>query len=685
MIKTLAAICVLALTVVPVPGQNAQAGPLPDRHRTWLNEEVATILTAKERDVFLQLRSDKERDIFIKAFWNQRDPTPGTPRNEFKEEHYRRIQYANKTFGRSSPRMGWQTDRGRIYIILGPPKNIETYDNVNNVYPTEIWFYQEDEASGLPPAFNVIFFRRNGVGDYVLYSPAQDGPRSLISTAMGDFRDDQAYQELRKLEPNLAHQTLSLIPSEHMPLGGSSLASETLMANIFASPRKKVKDAYADALLRYKDVVEVEYTANYIGSSAFVLVSRSGDGPFLVHYSVEPGRLTLASYGGRNSAGFELNGRVTDKQGRTIYQFEKTFPIDLDQAGLNEIRSTSLEFQDVFPCVPGRYGFDLLLKNTVSKEFGSFAVELDLPEAQAGPAMGGLFLGYGAESAPAGTDEIVPFRIAGRQLLGDARKSFVTSDKLVVAFQVFGLPGEWTAGGRIRYVYLKEGNVVLTQTQALAGSVPGFPDTFFAEQSLTGFAPGYYELKVSLLDSAEVERAGRTGVFEISPAKSLQRPRIMAKVMAAGHPEEWDYALGLQWLSLGKLAEAGVLLARAYEKNPESDRFALGYAQSLFLSGQYQKAKDALRPLSGRENIAPDVSSWLGRSCHALGQYREAISFYRDYLNRAGTSVEILNFIGTCHFQLGEKDEALAAWKKSLEIGPGQDKLKALVDSLEKK
>jgi len=685
MIKTLAALCVLALIIVPVPGRGGPAASLPDRYQKWLDEEAVYIITARERDVFLQLRTDKERDIFIEAFWNQRDPTPGTPRNEFREEHYRRIQYANKTFGRSSARMGWQTDRGRIHIILGPPRNIESYDNVNNVYPAEIWFYQVEETSALPPAFNVIFFKRNGVGDYILYSPAADGPRSLISTAMGDFRDEQAYKELRMLEPNLARQTLSLIPGENRPYGSASLASETLMANIFASPRKKVKDAYADALLRYKDVVEVEYTANYIGSSAFVLVSRSGDGPFLVHYSVEPGRLTLASYGGRNSTSFELNGRVTDKQGRTVYQFEKTFPIDLGDAEIGEIRSTSIQFQDVFPCVPGRYGFDLLLKNTVSKEFTSFAAELDLPEAQAGPAMGGLFLGYAAESAPGGTDEIVPFRIAGRQLLGDARKSFVTSDKLVIAFQAFGLPGEWTAGGQIRYVYLKEEKVVLTQTQALGGTAPAFPETFFAEQSLSGFAPGYYELKVSLLDPAGVERAGRTGVFEISPAKSLQRPRIMAKVMAAGHPGEWDYALGLQWLNLGKLAEAGGLLSRAYERNPENERFALGYAQSLFLSEQYQKAKDALQPLSGRENIAPDISAWLGRSCHALGQYREAISFYRDYLNRAGTNIEILNFIGTCHFQLGEKDEALAAWKKSLEIGPGQDKIKTLVESLEKK
>jgi GWxTD domain-containing protein len=674
----------LALTVAPVSGRGGPDVSLPERYRTWVDEEAVYIITPRERDVFLQLRTDKERDVFIAAFWKQRDPSPGTDRNEFREEHYQRIQHANKTYGRSTPKMGWQTDRGRIYILLGPPRNVESYDNVNNVHPTEIWFYQGFENLGLPPAFNVIFFKRNGVGDYVLYSPAADGPRSLISTAMGDFRDERAFEELRTLEPNLARQTLSLIPGENRPYGqSSSLASETLLARIADSPRKTVKDSYADALLRYKDVVDVEYTANYIDSRAFLYVAREGDGPFLVHYSIEPTRLTLAAYGGRNSAGFELNGRVSDDRGRTLYQFEKSFPVDLDAEGLEAVRATSLEFQDVFPCVPGRYSFDLLLKNTVSKEFGSFTAALDIPEPQAGPVMGGLFLGYGAEPARAATDEVVPFRVAGRQLLADARKSFLPTDTLFVVFQAYGLPRDWTEGGNARYVYLREGKAVLSRLRPLAGAGPS--PAFVEEQPLTGFAPGYYEVTVSLLDASGAERAVRTGTFEISPARSVQRPRIMSRVLGAGRLQEWDYAQGLQWLNLGKLDEAGAALERAYRKKPESERFALSYAQALFLAGRYQDALNALRPLAGREGVSPDVSAWLGRSLHALVQFRDAIPYYKDYLNRAGTSVEILNFVGDCHFQVGEKDEALAAWKRSLEINPGQDEIKELVASLEKK
>ena len=136
-----------------------------------------------------QLQTDRERDIFLEAFWKHRDPTPGTPKNEFEEEHRRRLDHANKFYGRSVPLPGWRTDRGRIYILLGPPQNIEQYSNVNGVYPTEIWFYLGDPALGLPTAFNVIFFRKEGVGDYILYSPTEHGPRSLIASSMGGYRD----------------------------------------------------------------------------------------------------------------------------------------------------------------------------------------------------------------------------------------------------------------------------------------------------------------------------------------------------------------------------------------------------------------------------------------------------------------------------------------------------------------
>ena len=96
-------------------------------YKKWLEEEVPYIITDEERSAFLQLQTNEEREQFIEAFWQRRDPTPDTVENEFKEEHYRRIAYANERFASGIP--GWRTDRGRIYIMWGPPDEIESHSD----------------------------------------------------------------------------------------------------------------------------------------------------------------------------------------------------------------------------------------------------------------------------------------------------------------------------------------------------------------------------------------------------------------------------------------------------------------------------------------------------------------------------------------------------------------------------
>src|SRR6185369_4571075 len=92
---------------------------LGSTYKKWLDEDVRWIITDEERETFKRLSNDEERDNFIEQFWLRRDPTPDTVENEYKEEHYRRITYANEHFAAGKP--GWKTDRGRIYVMFGPP------------------------------------------------------------------------------------------------------------------------------------------------------------------------------------------------------------------------------------------------------------------------------------------------------------------------------------------------------------------------------------------------------------------------------------------------------------------------------------------------------------------------------------------------------------------------------------
>src|ERR1700676_4299555 len=132
---------------------------LDSPYKKWLQEEVPYIISNEERSAFLQLQTNEEREQFIEAFWQRRDPTPDTVENEFKEEHYRRIAYANERFASGIP--GWRTDRGRIYIIWGPPDENEspptggTYNRPESegggsttTYPYEDWRYRHMDGIG---------------------------------------------------------------------------------------------------------------------------------------------------------------------------------------------------------------------------------------------------------------------------------------------------------------------------------------------------------------------------------------------------------------------------------------------------------------------------------------------------------------------------------------------------------
>ncbi len=682
--KTLSAGLLALSLCAPLAGQGKKLVGLPGAARTWLEEEVVYIITPKERDVFLKLASDKERDIFIDAFWKQRDPTPGTPKNEFREEHYRRIGHANRMLGRGTPTPGWKTDRGRIYILLGEPKSIEQFDTTSNVYPTEIWSYLGDPALGLPTAFNVIFFKEHGTGDYVLFSPTQHGPGALVAQNAetgGNFRDERtAYEALKKLAPNLAYQTLSLIPGERSTPGSMSLASNTLIANIYALPRKTVKDSYADAILKYKDFVEVEYTANYFESEGQVWVIRAPSGFFEVHYAVEPKKISVEDAGDRFDARFQLNGRVTDPAGRTIFQFDKPFAFGIDKEEGRRV-SMNISIQDAFPLIAGRYTLDILLKNVASREFTSVTAKLEVPQEDAAPALGPILLGYGAARKPV-SGERAPFAVGGTQVLSVAQKVFSQAETLSVAVQALGLTTALRAEGRLKFTFFKED----VETSALEMALKDLADGDLAvlDQPLSALVPGYYRVRADLLDGKGARLDTKAADFELSLRPSILRPMVVSAVAATYGREDYLYATGLELMNAGDLKGALSRLAEAYALRPGNPNIAGAYGLSLMAAEDFVKAKEVLGPLASGGQGSAELLAALGRSRHALGEFAEAAALYREYLERFGANVEIMNLLGTCLFKMGNREEALKAWERSLEVNPDQPQIRKLVEDLKK-
>jgi GWxTD domain-containing protein len=139
------------------------------RYSKWLNQDVVYIITAEERAAFLELTTDEERDKFIEQFWSRRNPTPGTLNNVFKEEHYRRIAYANGHFASPSGAPGWQSDRGHMYITSGPPDEIESYPTAKQrPYGWEVWTYRHGKGTVDKGPITFLFIDQTGTGDYHL-------------------------------------------------------------------------------------------------------------------------------------------------------------------------------------------------------------------------------------------------------------------------------------------------------------------------------------------------------------------------------------------------------------------------------------------------------------------------------------------------------------------------------------
>jgi GWxTD domain-containing protein len=679
----LAALCVLGIFSFAFAQKKKSSKDLPPTYRKWLEEEVVYIITPKEKEVFLQLETDREREIFIDAFWKQRDPDLLTPENEFRVEHYKRVAYANQFLGREGPGAGWRSDMGRLYIILGAPQQIERYENLTEIYPVVIWFYDGMAKYNIPNSFYIMFWKKSGTGEFELYSPVKDGPASLLIHFKGDSADySAAYNQLMNVEPTIADVSLSFLPEESGRILSPSIASEILVTSKIPSiPRESVKDTYAEKLLAYKDVVEVDYTANYIENEYFAAVIHEKSGIAFVHYLIEPAKLTFIQVGDRFRANLEVNGKATDLAGNTIYQFDRSIPIDFSREQVESVRPKLFSFQDLFPLIEGRYKLNILLKNTMSKEFTSVERDITIPHLSA-PSLSRLVLANKIIPNSAYRGQNKPFLIGDTQLVPSPRNDFTPQDKLYVYFQVLALDKDLRDGGILEFAMSKEEQKISSTTKPLAD----YPDkaNILEEFSLAGLASAYYRIKVSLLDRNQKEVLFEQADFFISQMPFLPRPWVLSLPLPPTADPLFANILGNQSLNNKDRGRAKTLLAEAYRRNPTTSQYALDYCRVLMEDKEYQKIKEVAGPFLQTEKQF-DFLIYLGQASQALGELAEAIARYKEYLAHYGANISVLNAVGDCYYQLGNWEEARIAWQRSLDISPKQDEVKKKLDSLKEK
>jgi len=356
---------------------------LSKTYKKWLDEDVIYIITDEERKAFKQLSNDEERDQFIEAFWQRRDPTPDTEENEFKDEHYRRIEYANEHFAAGVP--GWKTDRGRIYIMYGPADEIEshpsggTYERPieegggeTSTYPFEDWRYRYLEGIGQEVIIEFVdtcmcgeyhMTIDRGEKDALLYTP-NAGLTLYEQMGMSSKADRFTGGGLERLGAGPMSADLQTKEFDRL----------TQYAKLQAPPPVKFKDL--------EEVVSHKISMNLMPFDVLADFVKVTSDTVLVPVTIQMKNrdITFANKDGVQRGTVNIFGRVTTLTGRIAQTFEDTVQADIPAELLARSAENSQIYWKALPLRPGRYRFDIVVKDVNGDRTGTWSKGVIVPD-----------------------------------------------------------------------------------------------------------------------------------------------------------------------------------------------------------------------------------------------------------------------------------------------------------------
>lgn len=655
-------------------------------YRNWL-DMITHITYAEERKVFLKLTNDRDRDAFIKIFWLQRDPTPGTPANEFKTEIEKRFAYVNDFFRRGSPRPGWMTDQGRIYMILGKPNSQERFDEKPGLYPVQVWYYYGDASLGLPTYFNIVFYKRHGGGEWKLYNPALDGPASLLiqDSPMDTDNNVAIYNKIYDLAPTLAGPAISMIPNEMTDNYRPSLRNNFIIASIFESPTKRLNLSYATNFLKYKGYVNIESSANFIENYNLVSVTREERyGCDFVNVSVRPKRLSLGFNEDEDKYFFNLNLNVSLRKGETIvYQYVKNFEFYFAPDKVEGLEGGGVVVHDSFPVIPGDYLLVVFIENSVGKEFSYFDHAIHVPHPGQKPYLANPVLGYKQEIE--NNNFFHTYKFFNKVLSVDIDKTFGLSDVPHLLVGVYDLTREVWEKGEVE-IELRGLNERFKFSRTVRQSLNEQP--FAKDMHLIlaldkkDLRSDYYELTMrlrapggALLDSKKTD-------FTISPIQKIAHPIETYKQVMVDNPYIFNYVQGQQFEGIGDLEKAELYFAKSVQDNPD---FAEGYVAQFTLANRlkkYSQVLAAVENLSRFAKFAFDYHLIKGTALFGLERFEPALDELLKANKIYNSDIRVLNLIGFSFFKLNDMDEALKAFAASLALNGKQPQVDRIVTEI---
>jgi GWxTD domain-containing protein len=509
---------------------------LDNSYRQWLGEDVTYIISPEERNAFLQLDTNEEREQFIEQFWLRRSSNPDLPENDFKEEHYRRIAYANEHFASGIP--GWKTDRGRMYIMWGPADEVEshptggTYDRPmqegggsTSTYPWETWRWRYLEGIGE----NIIleFVDPSGSGEY--HMTMDPGEKDALLHVPGAGLSQMEAMGMASKADRFSRSDGMTTPRSMggTPESMNEFSRLELYSKVNKPPAVKFKDLEAVVTSRIvRDQLHFNWRTDYLKvTNDTVLVP--------VTIQVPNGQLSFSSKEGIHSATMNIFGRVTTLTGRVVQTFEDSVSRDFPDSLFQQSLKLQSIYQKAVPLRPGLYRLDLVIKDVQSGNVGVVNSRLAVPRYNDEKLeASSLILADQIEHVPAKQIGAGQFVLGSSKVRPRLEADFTTADRLGVYMQVYNLkPDGTTHKSSATFLFtVKKGDqpVPGMQFKLTSEEMKQTGDQVTLERllPLATLAPGKYTLEVNATDTLSNQSISRTADFTVKAAPEAKTVAI---------------------------------------------------------------------------------------------------------------------------------------------------------------
>lgn len=495
--------------------------------KKWLNEDVTYVITDEEKSAFKRLQTDDERQQFVESFWLRRDPTPDTEENEYREEHYRRIAYANERFASGIP--GWKTDRGMIYIKYGPADETDSHPSggtyqrpyeegggSTSTYPFETWRYRYLE--GIGSDIIVEFVDKSMTGEYRMTMDPSEKDALLYVPGAGLTMMEQMGMSSKTDRFNRTDGTHLGTGNQPTSQRMNQFTRLEQFANLQKAPVIKFKDleAAVNSTIKF-NLLPMKVRADYI---------RVTDSTVFTNLMIQFDRkdLQYSTKEGSAKATVNMYGRITSLSRRPVNSFEDTVTVDVPAEMLQQAMNGSSVYFKQVPLAPGTYRLNIVAKDVVGGTMNNYEMSLKVPGYDEETlASSSVILADQIEKVPTKSIGAGNFVVRSSKVRPRMGQTFKQDEKMGIYAEFYNFGAGEKANkpnGTIEYEITNKATnqKVIEFSEDLATIQGASPSLVTVERllPLKGLAPGQYILKMKVVDKAKNQTITPTAEFTVT-------------------------------------------------------------------------------------------------------------------------------------------------------------------------